>query len=141
MTDCPYDGPTPPAQAARVARALFDMGAHEVSLGDTIGKGTPDTVAHMLDAVTGEVPAAHLAGHFHDTGGLALDNIEVALGYGLRTFDAAAGGLGGCPFAPGARGNVATEAVVERLERLGYPTGLDRDRLSDAAAYARSLRA
>ncbi len=140
VTDCPYDGPVAPGAVARVAEALLAMGCHEISLGDTIGKGTPETVDAMLAAVLQAVPADRLAGHFHDTGGRALDNIEVALRHGLRVFDAAVGGLGGCPYAPGAAGNVATEAVAARLAELGWQTGLDMDGLKQAGAFARSLR-
>ncbi|TYB83576.1 hydroxymethylglutaryl-CoA lyase [Maritimibacter fusiformis] len=140
VTDCPYDGPTDPARVAWVAARLHDMGCYEISLGDTIGKGTPETIGAMLDAVLGEVPAAMLAGHYHDTGGRALENIEVSLSAGLRVFDAAVGGLGGCPYAPGAKGNVATEAVHDRLVALGYETGLDREVLEQAAAMARRMR-
>lgn len=140
VTDCPYDGPTAPAKVAEVAAALLDMGCHEVSLGDTIGKGTPERVDAMLMAVLEAAPAERLAGHFHDTSGRALDNIEVALGHGLRVFDAAVGGLGGCPYAPGAAGNVATEAVHARLTALGYETGLDAGVLAQAAAMARAMR-
>ena len=140
VTDCPYDGPTPPESVARVAAALRDMGCYEISLGDTIGKGTPETIAAMLDAVLAEVPAERLAGHYHDTGGRALDNIEASLAKGLRVFDAAVGGLGGCPYAKGATGNVATEAVHERLTALGYSTGLDGAGLAAAAEMARAMR-
>lgn len=140
VTDCPFDGPTPPAQVARVAAALRDMGCYEISLGDTIGHGTPDTIRAMLEAVLAEVPAAQLAGHYHDTRGRALENIEQSLALGLRVFDAAVGGLGGCPYAPGAAGNVATEAVAARLAQLGFTTGLDPALLDQAAAMARSLR-
>jgi hydroxymethylglutaryl-CoA lyase len=141
VTDCPFDGPTPPESVARVAAALFDLGCYEVSLGDTIGKGTPGTVAAMLKAVLGVAGPERLAGHYHDTGGRALDNIEVSLGHGLRVFDAAVGGLGGCPLAPGAAGNVATEAVHARLTALGYDTGLNAAVLAEAAAMARAMRA
>lgn len=140
VTDCPFDGPTPPAQVARVAAALRDLGCYEISLGDTIGHGTPATIRAMLEAVLAEVPAAQLAGHYHDTKGRALENIEQSLALGLRVFDAAVGGLGGCPYAPGAAGNVATEAVAARLADLGYATGLDPALLAQAAAMARSLR-
>ncbi len=140
VTDCPYDGPTPPAKVAEVADRLFAMGAYEVSLGDTIGKGVPETVTAMLEAVQVHVPAENLAGHFHDTGGRALDNIEASLALGLRVFDAAVGGLGGCPFAPGASGNVATEAVHARLTELGFETGLDEAVLAEAATLARAMR-
>ncbi|MBE9635387.1 hydroxymethylglutaryl-CoA lyase [Salipiger mangrovisoli] len=140
VVDCPYDGAVAPAQVARVARALHAMGCYEISLGDTIGRATPEAVTAMLEAVTGVVPAAQLAGHFHDTGGRALDNVAAALAMGLRVFDAAVGGLGGCPYAPGAAGNVATEAVAARLAALGYETGLDRTVLDEAAAMARKMR-
>lgn len=140
VTDCPYDGPTPPAEVARVAAALRDMGCFEVSLGDTLGRGTPDRVAAMLGAVLGEVPAEQLAGHFHDTGGRALENIGVALEHGLRVFDASAGGLGGCPFAPGAAGNVATGVVRDWLAARGWETGLDAGVVAEAAALALRMR-
>jgi hydroxymethylglutaryl-CoA lyase len=138
--DCPFDGPTPPAQVARVATELHALGCREVALADTIGTGTPDRVAAMLDAVLKHLPAAHLAGHFHDTNGRAIDNITVSLEKGLRVFDAAAGGLGGCPYAPGAEGNVATGKTVDHLHALGFETRIDRDRLTEAEAFARSLR-
>ena len=140
VTDCPYDGQTAPEKVAEVAERLFSLGCYEVSLGDTIGQGTPEAVTAMLKAVTGRVPAASLAGHFHDTAGRALDNIEASLAQGVRVFDAAAGGLGGCPYAPGAAGNVATEAVHKRLTGLGYETGLDLEVLEQAAAMARAMR-
>lgn len=140
VTDCPYDGPTPPEKVAEVAKTLFDLGCYEISLGDTIGAGTPETIGRMLDAVLEAVPAAKLAGHYHDTKGRALENIEVSLEKGLRTFDSAIGGLGGCPYAPGAKGNVATEAVVDLLDRKGFETGLKRDLLADVAEFAKTLR-
>ncbi|WP_186414924.1 MULTISPECIES: hydroxymethylglutaryl-CoA lyase [unclassified Pannonibacter] len=140
VTDCPYDGPTPPENVADVAAKLLAMGCYEISLGDTIGAGTPDTIGRMLDAVLEQVPAQKLAGHYHDTRGLALANIEVSLEKGLRVFDAAVGGLGGCPYAPGAKGNVATEAVAALLADKGFETGLDREKLAEAAAFARTLR-
>lgn len=140
VIDCPYDGPTDPKEAARVAAALLAMGCYEISLGDTIGSGTPERVRAMLEAVLKVVPAAQLAGHFHDTGGRALENIEASMALGLRVFDAAIGGLGGCPYAPGAKGNVDTLKVAARLAALGYETGLDMDGLQKAAAFAQSLR-
>ncbi|MFT4182347.1 MAG: hydroxymethylglutaryl-CoA lyase [Rhizobium sp.] len=140
VVECPYEGAVPPASAAGVARQLAELGCYEISLGDTIGKGTPEAVNRMLEAVLGALPAGMLAGHFHDTSGRALDNIAVALERGLRVFDAAAGGLGGCPFAPGAKGNVDTVAVHDYLTARGYETGLDAEKLARAAAYARSLR-
>jgi len=140
VTDCPYDGVVDPADVARVAERLFQMGCYEVSLGDTIGQATPDSIDAMLLAVTQVVPADRLAGHYHDTSGRALDNIEASLARGVRVFDAAVGGLGGCPYAPGAAGNVATEAVHDRLTALGYETGLDRAVLNRAADMARAMR-
>ncbi len=140
VTDCPFDGPTPPGAVAALAELLLGLGCYEVSLGDTLGKAVPETLAPMLRAVTDVAPAARLAGHFHDTGGRACDNIEASLGFGLRVFDAAVGGLGGCPYAPGAQGNVATEAALERLETLGYSTGLNREVIHRAAAMARTMR-
>ena len=140
MTDCPYDGPTAPEKVAEVADVLFSHGCYEISLGDTIGQGTPDKIARMILAVREQVPVTRLAGHFHDTNGRAMDNIDAALALGVRVFDAAVGGLGGCPYAPGAAGNVATEAVAAHLERLGYDTGLDAAILQEAAEMARSMR-
>lgn len=139
VTDCPYDGQVAPASVARVAAALRDLGCYEISLGDTVGRGVPETIDRMLTAVLDELPAARLAGHYHDTGGRALDNIEASLARGLRVFDASAGGLGGCPYAPGAKGNVATERVADLLAALGYTTGLDRTKLAEAAGFARAL--
>lgn len=139
VTDCPYEGPVPPVAAMRVAAELLAMGCYEISLGDTIGQGTPTTISAMLDAVLEEVPAGRLAGHYHDTGARALENILVSLEKGLRTFDAAVGGLGGCPFAPGAKGNVDTLAVAPMLAARGYETGLDMGRLEEAARFARRL--
>lgn len=140
VTDCPYEGAVEPKAVAAVARALLDMGCYEISLGDTIGKGSPETVSAMLDAVLSLVPAGRLAGHFHDTSGRALDNILAAIALGIRTFDASAGGIGGCPYAPGAQGNVATETVVDVLEAEGFDTGIDLDALTEAARFAQRLR-
>ena len=141
VTDCPYEGRVAPAAVARVAATLRGIGCDEISLGDTIGRGVPETVDAMLAAVLDELPPGHLAGHFHDTGGRALDNIGVSLARGLRVFDASVGGLGGCPYAPGAKGNVATEAVDARLKALGYDTGLDAAILAKTGAMARAMRA
>ena len=140
VTDCPFDGRTEPAQVAAVAARLFDLGCREVSLGDTIGQGVPETVDAMLGAVLGIADSARLAGHFHDTNGRALENVEVALERGLRVFDSAVGGLGGCPYAPGAAGNLATEALAERLDGLGHIIGLDLGRIAQAAGMARRMR-
>jgi hydroxymethylglutaryl-CoA lyase len=140
VVECPYDGPVRPEAVAHVAQALRDMGCYEISLGDTIGSAAPEAVDAMLAAVADVVPVARLAGHFHDTSGRALDNIEASLARGVRVFDAAVGGLGGCPFAPGAAGNVATEAVHDRLTALGYETGLNATVLERAAGMAQRLR-
>ena len=140
VTDCPYDGQIDPATAAQVVERLLTLDCYEVSLGDTIGQAQPERLATMLDAVLAVIPAGRLAGHYHDTAGSALRNIEVSLDKGLRVFDAAVGGLGGCPYAPGAAGNVATEAVHRRLTELGLSTGLDPDILDKAAAFARQIR-
>ena len=140
VVECPYDGPVAPSEVARVVAALRDMGCYEVSLGDTIGRATPEGIIAMLKAVLEEMPAERLAGHYHDTGGLACDNVEASLGLGLRVFDAAVGGLGGCPYAPGAAGNVATEAVAARVAALGYAHGLDMDVVAEAADMARRMR-
>ncbi|MBB6483080.1 hydroxymethylglutaryl-CoA lyase [Rhizobium lusitanum] len=140
VVECPYEGAVLPKSVADVAWQLRALGCYEISLGDTIGRGTPEAVDRMLAAVLDELPVTTLAGHFHDTSGRALDNIAVALERGLRVFDAAAGGLGGCPFAPGAKGNVDTVAVHDYLMAHGYETGLDEEKLARAAAFARSLR-
>ncbi|MCL4155262.1 UNVERIFIED_CONTAM: hypothetical protein GTU68_001974 [Idotea baltica] len=140
VAECPYDGPVAPEAVAQIADKLFSMGCYELSLGDTIGAGTPDSIARMLLAVREVVPVGRLAGHFHDTGGRALDNIDASLSLGVRVFDAAVGGLGGCPYAEGATGNVATEAVAAHLAELGYDTGLDAKVIAEAADLARGMR-
>lgn len=140
VTDCPYEGEVAPASVACVAASLRDLGCDEIALGETLGRGTPERIDAMLAAVLEELPPDRLAGHFHDTAGRALLNVEVALERGLRIFDSSAGGLGGCPFAPGAAGNLATEALDARLRALGRDTGLDAQALALAAALARSLR-
>ena len=140
VTDCPFDGPTPPANVAHVTAALRDLGCYEISLGDTIGQGRPETIDAMLAAVLEEMPANRLAGHYHDTAGRALENIDASLARGLRVFDAAVGGLGGCPYAPGAAGNVATEKVAAHLAARGHAHGLDMTIIEKAAAFARGLR-
>lgn len=141
VVECPFDGPIAPGQVASVVARLRDLGCYEVSLGDTVGRATPEGIDRMLTAVLGEMPADRLAGHYHDTGGRAVQNIEVSLARGLRVFDASVGGLGGCPYAPGAKGNVATEMVAARLANLGFDTGLDPVLLAGAAGLARTLRA
>lgn len=140
VVECPYDGAVDPSAVAMVADRLFAMGCYEVSLGDTIGAGTPDSIAKMLLAVRDVVPVGRLAGHYHDTHGRAMANIDASLSMGVRVFDAAVGGLGGCPYAPGAAGNVATEAVNAHLTALGYETGLDQAVIEEAAGMARAMR-
>ena len=140
VTHCPYDGPIAPQNVAKTVAALRDLGCHEISLGETIGQGSPETIDAMLAAVLNEMPTNRLAGHYHDTNGRALENIGVSLARGLRVFDAAVGGLGGCPYAPGAAGNVATERVAAYLASQGYHTGLDSRILQQAAAMAQSMR-
>ncbi len=135
VVGCPYEGAIAPRKVAEVARALYDMGCYEISLGDTIGVGTPDKVTAMLDAVSEQVPVAKLAGHFHDTYGMAIANIHTALQAGVRTFDSSVSGLGGCPYAKGASGNVATEDVLYLLHGLGYHTGVDINRVADTAWF------
>lgn len=126
---CPYEGAVAVAAVVRVARELFAMGCYEISLGDTIGVGTARETAAMIRAVAQEVPAGALAGHFHDTYGQALSNMWAAINEGVTTFDSSVSGLGGCPYAKGASGNVATEDVVYALHRSGLCTGLDLDAL------------
>jgi hydroxymethylglutaryl-CoA lyase len=136
---CPYDGPTAPPAVQRLALSLLEMGCREISLGDTIGVATPRQVELLLDVVLAQIPVAAIAGHFHDTRQRALACIGVALKYGVRVFDASVGGAGGCPFAPGAKGNVATEAVVGLLADEGYETGIDMEALRDAAVFIKGL--
>ena len=126
---CPFDGEIKPQAVVDVARVLWDLGCYEVSLGDTIGVGTPRKARELLRAVSGQVPIAHLAMHFHDTYGQALANLYAGMEEGAHVIDSAAGGLGGCPYAPGATGNVATEDVVYMLEGMGVATGVDMTRL------------
>lgn len=130
---CPYDGPTRPEQVVPVVEALLAMGAYEVSLGDTIGVGTPAHVARLLEAVLKVAPADRLVMHFHDTWGMGVANVARALELGIRRFDASAGGLGGCPFARVATGNVATEDVLYLLDNLGYRTDYDFEGVVRAA--------
>jgi isopropylmalate/homocitrate/citramalate synthase len=126
---CPYEGDIAPARVAEVAAALHQMGCYEVSLGDTIGVGTPGRAKAMIEACAQRVPVERLAGHYHDTYGQALANIYASLELGVTTFDASIAGLGGCPYAKGATGNVATEDVVYMLHGMGRVTGVDLERL------------
>ena len=135
VVGCPYEGKIAPEQAASVAKILFDMGCYEVSLGDTIGTGNPTSIARMIEACARVVPMARLAGHYHDTYGMAIANIHASLQLGMATFDASVAGLGGCPYARGASGNVATEDVVWLLDGLGIETGIDLVRLAETGAW------
>ena len=136
---CPYEGEVKPQRVAEVAGALYDMGCYEVSLGDTIGVGTPGATKAMIEACARRVPLESLAGHYHDTYGQALANIYASLELGVACFDASVAGLGGCPYAAGASGNVATEDVVYMLNGLGIETGVDLDRLVDIGQWISSV--
>ena len=132
---CPYEGRVQPGKVAEVAARLFELGCYEISLGDTIGVGTPRAAREMLKAAGQRVPLPRLAVHFHDTYGQAIANIYACVEEGVRAADSSAGGLGGCPYAKGASGNVATEDVVYLLDGLGFETGVDRDAVIEAGRY------
>jgi len=132
---CPYDGEVAPQTVADMTRRLLDLGVYEVSIGDTIGVGQPAQVCAVLDAVLAEVRLDQIALHFHDTRGTALANVLAALPYGVTTFDASAGGLGGCPYAPGAAGNLATDDLIYMLDGLGVETGVSLEALGRASAF------
>ncbi|HXE15827.1 MAG TPA: hydroxymethylglutaryl-CoA lyase [Stellaceae bacterium] len=138
VVDCPYEGPIAPAAVAGVAARLWEFGCYEISLGDTIGTGTPARIQAMIDAVAATVPVANLAGHYHDTYGQALANVLASLERGVAIFDSSVAGLGGCPYAPGATGNVASEDVLYMLGGLGIETGVD---LAELAAAGRFISA
>ncbi|KAI0768288.1 aldolase [Trametes elegans] len=137
VIDCPYSGKVDPVQVKTVSQALLDMGCYEVSLGDTVGTGNPTTVDQLLHTVVGSggIPASKLAGHFHDTFGMAVANIFTALDHGVRTFDSAVGGLGGCPYSPGATGNVATEDVLYALRGSRYEAPGDLDAIAEVGTW------
>ena len=137
VINCPYDGGTNPRQVARIADDLIRLGCYEVSLGDTIGADSAQTVDALLDHVLDIVPPQQLAGHFHDTSGTALEMTEAALQRGLRTFDGSIAGIGGCPYAPGAPGNVDTAKLYALVTELGFETGLNADALARAESLAR----
>lgn len=136
---CPYEGEIDPARAIAIAKKLYAMGCYQISLGDTIGSGTPRQTREIMKRALGELPLDALAMHMHDTRGTALANILVGLELGLRNFDASVGGMGGCPYAPGAAGNVATEDLVYMLQGMGVETGIDLERLVEAAKAAESI--
>lgn len=132
---CPYEGDVKPESVVVVAQQLFDMGCYEISLGDTIGTGTPAKAQRMIEVVAKKIPVERLAGHFHDTYGQALANILAVMEMGVATFDSSVAGLGGCPYAKGATGNVASEDVLYMLGGLGIETGVDMAKLLDAAEF------
>lgn len=132
---CPYEGAVPLANVVKVSKSLYEMGCYEISLGDTIGVGTREEARAMIRAVSGEVPVNALAGHYHDTYGQALSNIWASIEEGVRVFDSSVSGLGGCPYAKGASGNVASEDVVYSLEKSGLETGVDLDALIDISRW------
>jgi hydroxymethylglutaryl-CoA lyase len=132
---CPYEGEVQPAQVADVVRQLWDMGCYEVSLGDTVGMGTPAKTQRLIEAVSAYVPVEKIGGHYHDTYGQAIANILASLEMGMVTFDSSVAGLGGCPYSPGATGNVATEDVLYMLDGMGIETGVDMDALLDTAEF------
>jgi hydroxymethylglutaryl-CoA lyase len=134
---CPYDGLTSPDSAAEMASRLIDLGCDEISLGDTIGVGEPDQVRRLIEAVAKNIARERLAMHLHDTYGRAVANVEAGLREGISIFDSSVAGLGGCPFAPSAPGNVATEAVLDLMQRLGIETGVDRAAVAETGTWIR----
>ncbi|RTZ17518.1 hydroxymethylglutaryl-CoA lyase [Vibrio aquaticus] len=141
VIDCPYEGKTASTRVAGLTKALLDMGCYEVSLGDTIGTGTPLSVARMLEAVMAKSPTGQIAVHFHDTYGQAIANIYQALLMGINTIDSSVAGLGGCPYAKGATGNVATEKVLYLCEGLGIETGVNLSAVKQVSTFAQSITA
>lgn len=137
VVGCPYEGDIAPTAVREAAEQMMALGCYEVSLGDTIGVGTPDTIRTMLEVVLESLSSNQLAGHYHDTNNRAVDNVFASLELGIKTFDSAIGGLGGCPYAPGAKGNVSTIALVEKLHEQGWQTGLDMAKLREAEIYLR----
>ncbi|TGK29600.1 hydroxymethylglutaryl-CoA lyase [Leptospira yasudae] len=135
VIDCPYEGKINPTKVLEVSKILLDQGAYEISLGETIGTGVPAEVEKLLELLLKEIPADKLAGHFHDTYGMAIANVEKSFSMGLRSFDSSSGGLGGCPYAKGAAGNLATDDLVYFLEKSGVSTGIDPGLLWEASAF------
>jgi len=136
---CPFEGDVDPSRAVAIARKLVDMGCYQVSLGDTIGVGTPRQTERIVRTALREIAPERIAMHMHDTRGTALANVLVGLALGVRDFDASVGGMGGCPYAPGAAGNLATEDLVYMLDGMGIETGVDLDRLVEAGKVAESV--
>jgi hydroxymethylglutaryl-CoA lyase len=137
---CPYEGEVDPIKASEVILRLLDVGCYEVSIGDTIGKATPESVSRLLDRIVKETTADRLAGHFHDTYGNALSNVLKAMEFGIQTFDTSVGGLGGCPYAPGAGGNLATEKLMDALHAQGLNTGLQTGKIREISKMVRAWR-
>ena len=135
IVECPYEGKISPESVLKVASQLLDMGCYEVSLGDTIGKGTPKTIEELLKVLCSEINQKKLAGHFHDTSDTAIRNVEIGLKYGLSTFDSAVGGLGGCPYAPGAKGNLNTRSLIEAFGINSFSEDLDLDKIKFAEKH------
>ena len=135
VVGCPYEGDVDPVKVAEVSKSLYETGCYEISLGDTIGMGTPSKIKEMLGKVKGVVPVEALALHCHATYGRALDNIQAGIEEGIAVIDSSVGGLGGCPYAEGASGNVATEDVLRLLEEMGIETGVDLDKILETAAF------
>lgn len=140
ITHCPFDGLVPPSNVAYVVAQLKKLGCYEISLGDTLGRASSDQVDRMFNSVLDEAHESQLAGHFHNTSGNALDNIGVSVERGIRVFDSAVGGLGGCPFAPGAPGNVATEDVLDYVESMGFKANLNKEIINKAGKLAKEIR-
>jgi hydroxymethylglutaryl-CoA lyase len=136
---CPYEGTVAPERALAIAKKLLEMGCYQISLGDTIGVGTPRQTARILEQMFGAIEPSRIAMHMHDTRGTALANVLVGLEMGIRNFDASVGGMGGCPYAPGAAGNLATEDLVFMLHGMGIETGIDLERLVEAGKVAESV--
>ena len=139
MWHCPYEGPINIEPVIDVITKLFDLGINEISLGDTIGKANPNEVRHTLDTILNRWDPASFALHFHDTFGMAESNIIAGLEFGINTFDSSAGGIGGCPYAEGASGNIATEKVFSLCDSMGIETGIQKDKLDEAAKFIRSI--
>ncbi len=139
IVECPYEGKISPESVLKVASQLLDMGCYEVSLGDTIGKGTPKTIEELLKVLCSDINQKKLAGHFHDTSDTAIRNVEIGLKYGLSTFDSAVGGLGGCPYAPGAKGNLNTRNLIEAFGINSFSEDLDLDKIKFAEKHIGKL--
>lgn len=139
VIDCPYEGKIAPEKVLEVSKILLDLGAYEISLGETIGTAVPTEVETLLSLLLKKIPAEKLAGHFHDTYGMAISNVQKSYEMGIRSFDSSSGGLGGCPYAKGASGNLATEDLVYFFQKSGVETGIDLSKLLEASAYMESL--